>query len=73
MQIIIDLTDDQLEALTKLGEQKGLSRTALIREAVTEYLTTRRTADLSGSFGLRRSKAVDGTQYQKRLRDEWER
>ena len=73
MQIAVDLTDEQLETLTKLGEQKGVSSAALVLEAVTEYLNTRQIDDLSESFGLWHSKAVDGVQYQKLLRDEWER
>ena len=71
MQITIALTDEQLEALTELSEQKGVSRTALIREAVTEYLDMHQVGDLSESFGLWRDRAVDGVQYQRLLRDEW--
>ena len=73
MQIAVALTDEQLEALTKLSEQKGVSSAALICKAVTEYLDMYQVDDLSESFGLWRNKAVNGTQHQKLLQDEWER
>ena len=69
-QIFVDLTNEQLEALTKLGERKGVPQTALIREAVAEYLNTQRATDLAELFGLWRNRAVDGAQYQNLLRAE---
>ena len=75
MRILIDLPRDQIDALAKLGEQRGRSRAALIREAVAEYLDKRQPGDSDEAFGLWRTPAAepeDGVAYQRRLRAEWE-
>lgn len=75
MRTLIDLPQEQIEALAKLGRERGSSRAALIREAVAEYLGRRQAGHLDEAFGLWREGAgepEDGLAYQDRLRAEWE-
>ncbi len=72
MRTIVDLTAVQLEALSKLAGAQNLSRAALIRKAVDEYVVQHGSEDLGRAFGLWRERNVDGLAYQQALRDEWE-
>jgi metal-responsive CopG/Arc/MetJ family transcriptional regulator len=75
MRTLIDLPQEQIDALAKLGRERGSSRAALIREAVAEYLGRRQAGHLDEAFGLWRTQAgepEDGVAYQDRLRAEWE-
>ncbi len=75
MRTLVDLPQEYIDALAKLGEVRGSSRAALVREAVAEYLNKRQPRSLDESFGLWRTQAgelEDGVAYQDRLRAEWE-
>ena len=72
MRTIVDLTDEQVEALARLGEQQDLSRAALVRAAVDDYLAKHTGEGWQQAFGLWRERGVDGLDYQQALRDEWE-
>ncbi|MEX2541504.1 MAG: ribbon-helix-helix domain-containing protein [Trueperaceae bacterium] len=54
-----------------LSEKLKISRAALVREAISEYLDRNRTARLDDTFGLWKHSQVDGVDYQRTLRDEW--
>ena len=71
MRTIIDLPDEQLEALDGICRRDGISRAEAIRQAVT--LLMRQRAGRSGvAFGIWRGRRkVDGLDYQQRLRREW--
>ena len=72
MRTIIDLPEDQIEALARLSERDGFSRAELIRRAVSEYLKIAGIPDQDHSaFGLWRHNPEDGLEYQNRLRREW--
>ena len=73
VRTIIDLPDDQLEALADLCRREGVSRAEAIRQAIAHYMQSRRTADGGPAFGLWRTRPIDGLAYERRLRDEWER
>lgn len=45
VQTIVQLTDDLVAALDAAAKQQGVSRSALIREAVIEFLDRHRRAD----------------------------
>ena len=62
-----------LKELDRLGAGEHRSRAALIREAVAAYLDRRgpRLADRVG-FGVWREKPVDGLEYERRLREQWD-
>jgi metal-responsive CopG/Arc/MetJ family transcriptional regulator len=72
MRTIVDLPDAQVERLKKMAQQRGLSRAELIRRAVACYLEDQQAAG-EEAFGLWRERDIEGLDYQKRLRDEWER
>lgn len=74
MRTIIDLPDQQLEALGRISKRRKLSRAELIRQAVDRYLAEH-APELGAAFGLwkRAGARKDGVAYQRRLRREWSR
>lgn len=70
-RILIDLTDEQLQALATIMEMENRPRTAIIREAVAAYIVDRSPALASDTFGLWKRRAEDGQAYQERMREEW--
>ncbi len=72
MRTIVDLPEQQLEALKAMGEREGISRAELMRRAVAEYLARHRGAAEDTAFGLWRQRGEDGLRYQERVREEWD-
>jgi hypothetical protein len=72
MRTLVDIPDGELEQLTVLSLSRNVSRAELIRQAVSGFLSENK-AGLENSFGLWKKRAVDGVEYQERLRREWER
>ncbi len=72
MRTLVDLPDTELEELTAMSRSRKTSRAELIRQAVAGFLAQNR-AGVDESFGLWKGRGVDGVEYEKRLRDEWER
>jgi len=72
MRTLVDLPDTELEELTALSRARKTSRAELIRQAVAGFLEQNR-AGVDESFGLWKARGVDGVEYQKKLREEWER
>jgi hypothetical protein len=72
VRTIIELPDDQLEALDGICKRDGISRAEAVRQAVT-LLMRQRGASRSGvAFGIWRGRRnVGGLAYQERLRREW--
>jgi predicted transcriptional regulator len=68
---LIDIPDPQIEALGELGRRRRMSRAAIIRQAIAEYLSRNGTEDRDSAFGLWGPKAPDGLAYQRRVRAEW--
>jgi hypothetical protein len=71
MRTLVDLPEEALEQLTALSRSRKTSRAELIRQAVAGYLAQNR-AGIEDSFGLWKSRGVDGLKYQEKLREEWE-
>jgi predicted transcriptional regulator len=71
MRTLVDIPDDQVSALTELGERRKLPRAVLIREAIGEYLARRSRAREQDAFGLWGADAMDGLAYQRKSRAEW--
>jgi hypothetical protein len=72
MRTIIDLPEDQLDALDRICRRDSISRAEAIRCAVDLLVRDRAAAASQTAFGLwRASRPVDGLKYQERLRHEW--
>jgi metal-responsive CopG/Arc/MetJ family transcriptional regulator len=71
MRASVTLSNIQIEALDALARRSGQSRTALIREAIDEYLARHYSSQIGESFGLWADRQTDGLDYQEQLRDGW--
>jgi metal-responsive CopG/Arc/MetJ family transcriptional regulator len=71
MRTLIDLGEPQIQALDELAKRQKRSRASLIRQAVDDYLSGRRSKPEDEAFGLWGTRKVDGFSYQKKLRGEW--
>jgi hypothetical protein len=70
MRTIIDLPERDLRHLTELGQERGMSRAEIIRQAIKIFLTFHQ-KDPEQAFGLWRDRSEDGLRYQQALRAEW--
>lgn len=73
MRTIVDIPEQQIEALKSLGEQEGLSRAELMRRALAEYLARHQGEAGEAAFGLWRNQRREGVSYQDELRQEWDK
>ena len=71
MRTIIELPDDQLEALADLCRSDGISRAEAIRQAIAQYTRGRRSKARAAAFGVWRDRPIDGLEYERQLRGEW--
>lgn len=71
MRTIVDLPDEQIEALKKLSRTTSLSRAELLRRAVKEYLVRHRPEPTDDAFGIWKGRAEDALEVQDKLRSEW--
>ena len=72
MRTIVELPEQQIEALKAMSEQEGLSRAELMRRAVAEYLTHHQGEAGKSAFGLWQERGLDGLSQQQQLRQEWD-
>jgi hypothetical protein len=72
MRTIIDVPDTQLEALDALCRREGISRAEAIRRAIALQLREAHVGDAARAFGLWRDRGIDGLEYERSLRDEWD-
>ena len=73
---IVDLPDEDLGRLDEVAEQQSVSRAAVLREAVAEYVVRKSKAPavpkpLTG-FGSLKGYYGEAQAYQDQLRGEWE-
>lgn len=76
MRTIVDLPDEQIEALRRLCERENISRAEAIRRAVAQFLreTDERERAFRESFGAWKEKEMpDAVEYVRTLREEWDR
>jgi len=71
MRTIVELPDEQIEALKRLSEQSKLSHAELMRRAVAEYIHRHGTARDNEAFGIWKTRPRDSLGYQQELRSEW--
>ncbi|NDG73682.1 MAG: ribbon-helix-helix protein, CopG family [Proteobacteria bacterium] len=71
MRTIIDIPNNLVESLDRIGAANNHSRAALIREAISDFLRTKSISKAEDAFGLWKHQKKDGLQYQNDLRKEW--
>jgi metal-responsive CopG/Arc/MetJ family transcriptional regulator len=72
MRTVIEVPDQLIESLDRVSGTEQRSRSALIREAIAEFLRKKSGPAAEAAFGLWKQRKIDGVRYQKELRDEWE-
>lgn len=73
MRTIIDIPDQLVESLDRVGKTHQKSRAALVREAITDFLREKSIPQAEAAFGLWKERNQNGVAYQNDLRQEWER
>lgn len=73
MRTIVDLPEEQIEALDALCRREGISRAEAVRRAVAGHLRENQALGAGRAFGIWRGRPTDGLKYQARLRREWDR
>ncbi len=73
MRTIVDLPDEQIEALKRISDTVHSSRAELVRRAIDEYLARHLPAQDDDAFGVWKKRKIDGVVFQKHARDEWGR
>ena len=77
MRTIIDLTDEQIKRLAEYTACHGVSRAEAVRRAVDaltkETEAERRRRVLAETFGAWKHLGIDGLEYQRQIRAEWDR
>jgi hypothetical protein len=68
---MIDLPKHQVDLLAKIGAARNLSRDALVRAAIDDFLAAYRKKVSDTAFGLWGGSTMDSVDYQRKLRDEW--
>ena len=71
MRTIIDIPEDDIDALKALCEAERISRAEAVRRAVRAYVKGKQADEQDEAFGLWKDRDEDGLAYQQRLRDEW--
>lgn len=75
MRTIVDIPDSYVKRLDELKQQRGVSRSELVREAVERYLESAAGSTDDIAFGVWAAEGAereDGVAYQERLRSEWD-
>lgn len=72
MRTIVDIPVEMIEKLDLIGSDSGISRAAVVREAVAEYLDKRASKiEDSEAFGIWSERPVNGLKFQEKIRSEW--
>jgi predicted transcriptional regulator len=74
MRILADLPDDDIDWLDRRARETGMSRAALLREAVAAFRAEKQSDAIERYFGLWAAHgfAEDGVEHQHRVRTEWD-
>ena len=72
MRTIIDIPDQFIESLDRIGATNRQSRAAIIREAIADFLKVKSLPPSEAAFGIWKNRKMDGLEYQNELREEWE-
>ena len=72
MRTIIDLPENQVNAIAELCKAQGISRAEAGRRAVAELLNHQQTAGRDKAFGAWKGKKVNSRDFVDALRQEWD-
>jgi Arc/MetJ-type ribon-helix-helix transcriptional regulator len=72
MRTIVDLPDEQVKALARLCESRGISRAEAVRRAVARLLADEQRPGREQAFGAWSGKGIKSTTLIRELRAEWE-
>lgn len=67
----VELSDDVLRRLDSMAEERSISRAELIRSTLQSLVIAENKQLTREVFGILKSKKIDPTQLEKKLRDEW--
>jgi hypothetical protein len=71
MRTVVDLPQEELEAIKALAQREGISQAEAIRRSVRAYLSTQPLPGVaSPAFGIW-AQGKEGVAYQRDLREEW--
>lgn len=74
MRTIVDLPEDQIEALDELCRREKISRAEAVRRAVAQFLPKGATDWRNHpAVGIWKNRRTDSREYVRRLRKEWDR
>jgi metal-responsive CopG/Arc/MetJ family transcriptional regulator len=79
VRTIIELPEPQIQALAAYCAREKVSRAEAIRRAVKELVTKSERqcledeAAFKAAFGMWKDRGIDGVEYQRQLRAEWDR
>lgn len=74
MRTLVDIPDEDIKSLDVLATKSKRSRASAIREAVKLYLVQNSNKDwIDDAFGLWSDRKIDGLEYQRKVRAEWDR
>ena len=71
MRALVDIPEEDLSRLNKLSKARRISRSELVRSAISLYLRQQSDAGIDQAFGLWADRSEDGLAYQHRVRSEW--
>lgn len=72
MRTIVELPNEQIEALDGICRRDGISRAEAVRQAVSLLMRDRGTSRSGLAFGIWQGRrTADGLAYQEKLRREW--
>ncbi|MDP9835651.1 metal-responsive CopG/Arc/MetJ family transcriptional regulator [Neorhizobium huautlense] len=71
MRTLVDIGDADIEELDRIAQTENVSRASLIRNAVRDYLGKNAKQKQIVAFGLWAEGAVDGLEFQQKIRSEW--
>ena len=72
MRTIVDLPDEQVKALARLCQSRGISRAEAVRRAVARLLADEQRPGRERAFGAWSGKGIKSTTLIRELRAEWE-
>ena len=69
--MFVELTQKQRQALKEISKAENRAESAIIQDALDEYIAQHKQPVASDVFGLWKHGQVDGREYQDLVRSEW--